>query len=177
MERSLERLKKIKLIGQKENRTVDLIADFDSTGYAIDFNGKAWFFCVPKFFYESLDIKFTIRKINNVEERIWTQGSWFNFSEGDKLYNYAYAYCSNFIREASSIYSKICLSIESAQPSLPLIKKKHVQKDRYPGKINFKIMIQNPATNIWETHGNESLSQDEFITLLIKGLPKEWKIY
>jgi hypothetical protein len=175
MEISLERLEKIKLIAQKENRTTDLLADF-SIGYARCFNGKVWHFCVPKFFYEALDIKFTIRKTNKIEERIWTQGSWFNFSEGDKLYNHAYAYCSNFIGESSSIYPKICLSIESAQPSLPLIKKKHEQKDRYPGQINLKIMIKNPATNIWETKGNESLSQDEFITLLIKGPAQEWNI-
>jgi hypothetical protein len=177
METSLERLEKIKLIAQKENRDVDLIADFDSTGYAIDFDGQAWYFCVPKFFYEALDIKYTTRKINTVEVKMWTQGSWFNFSEGDNLYNHAYAYCNNFIGGLSSNHPKICLSIESAQPSLPRIKTKNKQKDRYPGQINFRIMVKNSATNVWETHGNESSSQDEFITLLIKGPSQEWKIF
>jgi len=176
MEISLERLEKIKLIAQKENRTTELLADF-STGYAIGLNGQVWYFCVPKFFYEALDIQYTKRKINKVEEKIWTQGSWFNFSEGDKLYNHAYAYCNNFIGGLSSIHPKICLSIESARPSLPRVKNKHKQKDRYPGQINFKIMVQNPTTTYWETQRNESLSQDEFIKLLIKGPPEEWKIF
>jgi hypothetical protein len=202
MEISLERLEKIKLIAQKENRTVDLIADF-SNGYAIGLNGQVWYFCVPKFFYEALDIKYTTRKKNKVEEKIWTQGSWFNFSEGDKIYNHAYAYCNNFIGWLISTHPKICLSIESARPSLPRIKIKYkkirkatdlrnrfraalflkknilsgVIKSRYPGQINFKIMIKNLTTKYWETRRHESLTQDEFIKLLIKGPPEEWKIF
>lgn len=176
MEKSLERLDKIILIAQKENRYVDLIANFDSTGYAIDSDGQVWYFCVPKFFYDALDIKYTTRIINKVEEQMWTQGSWFNFSEGDKLYNHAYDYCNNFIGKSSIKHLKICLSIESARPSLPRIKTKHKQKDRYSGQVNFKIMVKNETKKYWETHGNESLSQDEFIKLLIKGPPENWKI-
>jgi hypothetical protein len=173
MEISLERLEKIKLIAQKESRTTELLADF-STGYARGLNGQVWCFCVPKFFYEALDIKYTERK---VEGKIWTQGSWFNFWEGDKIYNHAYDYCNNFIGGLSSIHPKICLSIESAHPSLPRIKNKHKEKDRYPGQINFKIMVKNPTTKYWETQRYESLSQDEFVKLLIKGPPSEWKIF
>jgi hypothetical protein len=158
---------------------------------------------VPKFFYEALDIKYTIRKINNVEERIWTEGSWFNFSEGDKLFNHAYTYCNIFIGGLSSTHPKICLSIESAHPSLPRIKIKYkkirktndlsnrfrafpffkkniisgVIKKRYPGEINFKIMVKNPTTKYWETRRHESLTQDEFIKLLIIGPPEEWNIF
>lgn len=176
MKISLERLEIIKLIAQKENRTIELLADF-STDYARGLDGQEWYFCVPKFFYEALDIKYTIRKKNKVEEKIWTQGSWFNFSGGDKIYNHAYAYCNNFIGGLSSTHPKICLSIESARPSLPRIKTKHKQKDRYPGQIDFKIILKNPATKNWETKGYEDLSQDEFIKLLIKGPPEEWKKY
>jgi hypothetical protein len=200
MELSLERLKKIKIIAQKEIRTTELLADF-SSGYAIDFNKQVWYFCVPKFFYEALDIKYTTRIKNKVEERIWTQGSWFNFLEGDKLYNHAYAYCNNFIERLSLIHPKICLSIESAKPSIPRIRKyklvkgrnlrrrfraalflrknsiRGVRKGRYSGQINFQILVKNPTTKYWETKRNESLSQDEFIELLIKGLPEEWNIF
>lgn len=176
MKISLVRLEKIKLIAQKENRTIELLADF-STDYARGLVGHEWYFCVPKFFYEALDIKYTTRKKNTVEEKIWTQGSWFNFSEGDKLYNHAYAYCTNFIGRLSLNHPKICLSIESAHPSVPRIKKKHEQKDRYPGQVNFKIMVKTLMTKYWETQRNESLSQDEFIELLIKGPPEEWNIF
>jgi hypothetical protein len=176
MESSYERLQKIKIIAQKETRTTELLADF-STDYAIDFNRQVWYFCVPRFFCEALDIKYTTRKINNVEEKIWTQGSWFNFLEGDKLYNYAYDYCKKFIGRLSLNHPKICLSIESAHPSLPQIKTKDKQKDRYPGQVNFKIMVKNPMTNYWETKGDRELSQDEFIELLIKGLPEKWDIF
>jgi hypothetical protein len=176
MESSLERLQKIKIIAQKETRTTELLADF-STGYAIGLDKQVWYFCVPKFFYEALDIKYTTRKIKNVEEKMWTQGSWFNFLEGDKLYNHAYDYCKNFIGRSSLNHPKICLSIESARPSIPRIKKKYKQKDRYPGQINFKIMVKNPTTKSWETKGYKDLSQDEFIELLIKGPPEEWNIF
>jgi hypothetical protein len=175
MDKSLERLEKIKLIAQKENRTTELLADF-STGYARNLDGQPWYFCVPKFFYEALDIKYTERKIRMETKKIWTQGSWFNFSEGDKLYNNAHSYCDNFIGTLSLIHPKICLSIESAHPSFPQIKNKTKLKERYPGQINFKIMVKNPTTQYWETHRYESLSQDEFIKLLISGPPEEWGI-
>jgi hypothetical protein len=200
MEKSLELLEKLKSYAQRENRATELIANF-SEGYAKDWDGQAWYFCVPKFFYEALDIKFTPRKINNVEVKMWTQGSWFNFSEGDKLYNHAYAYCDNFVGESSSIHPKICLSIESAINSIPrikkykLVKKRNLRrrffappflkrnvisdgrKDRYPGQVNFKIMVKNSTTGYWETKGNKDYSQDEFIELLIKGPPEEWDIF
>jgi hypothetical protein len=202
MEKSLELLEKLKRYAQRENRATELIADF-SEDYAKGWDGQVWYFCVPNFFYEALDIKFTSRRKNDVEEKTWTQGSWFNFSEGDKLYNHAYAYCSNFISGSSSIHPKVCLSIESAHPSLPRIKIKKnkirkstdlrkrfraapffkknilsgVMKNRYPGQVNFEIMVKNSATNVWETQENKSFSQDEFITLLIKGPPQEWTIF
>jgi hypothetical protein len=173
MELSLERLEKIKIIAQKETRTTELLADF-STSYARCVDGKVWYFCVPKFFYDALDIKYTTR-IN--KGKMWTQGSWFNFAEGDKLYNHAYAYCNDFNGGLSLIHPKICLSIESARPSVPMIKTKHKQKDRYPGQVNFKIMVKSPITSNWETRGYGDLSQDKFIELLIKGPPEEWNIF
>ena len=200
MEKSLELLENLRSYAQRENRATELIADF-SEGYAKDWGGQAWYFCVPKFFYDALDIKYTTRIENKKEVKKWTQGSWFNFSEGDKLYNHAYAYCNNFIGGLSSIHSKICVSIESAKPSIPRIKKyklvkgrnlrrrflappflkknviSDVRKDRYPGQVNFKIMVKNPMTNYWETKGDRELSQDEFIKLLIKGPPEEWNIF
>jgi hypothetical protein len=176
MDNSLSRLEQLKLYAQKANRFVDLLADFPE-GYARDLDGQVWYFCVPKFFYEALDIKYTTRKIKNEEEKMWTQGSWFNFSEGDKIYNHAYAYCNNFVGKSSSTHPKICLSIELARPSVPRIKTKHKQKDRYPGQINFEIMVKNQTTKYWETKGSKELSQDEFIELLIKGPPEEWDIF
>jgi len=38
-------------------------------------------------------------------------------------------------------------------------------------------MVINPMTNYWEAKGKGDLSQDEFIKLLIKGPPEEWKIF
>jgi hypothetical protein len=176
MDISLERLEKVILYAQKDKRTTELLADF-STGYARGLYGQVWYFCVPIFFYEALDIKYTERVIKSEKRKLWTQGSWFNFSEGDKLYNHAYAYCNNFIGWLSSINPKICLSIESARPSLPRIKNKNNPKERYPGEINFKIMVKNPSTKYWEIQRYECLSQDEFIKLLIKGPSEEWEIF
>ena len=60
MQKSIDMLDK--LIKQqptkKFQRYTELLADF-SNGYA-----EGWYFCVPIFFYEALDIKYTTRKKN-----------------------------------------------------------------------------------------------------------------
>jgi hypothetical protein len=146
-------------------RDTELLADF-SSGYA-----KDWFFCVPIFFYDALDIKFTYRK--KEERKIWTQGSTFNFSVGDMIWNYSYPYCKNFVSEI--IMPKIGIQVQSSKSCLPQTK----NRLRNEGKINFTIVTENyvqDSKDNWKTIGNYSLSQDGFVEFLITGCSKSLEI-
>ncbi len=137
-------------------RSIELLADF-SNGYA-----EGWHFCVPIFFYDALDIKFTSRK----KMKLWTQGSTFNFSTGDMIWNHAYPYCENFVSDVNE--NKIGIQVQSSAPCLPQTK----NRLRNSGKVNFTIFIEKNDSDsnfIWKIGGNYSLSQDSFIEFLIKG--------
>ena len=137
-------------------RSTELLADF-SNGYA-----EGWYFCVPIFFYDALDIQFTYQK----KMKLWTQGSAFNFSTGDMIWNHAYPYCENFVSDF--IKPKIGVQVQSSTPCLPQTK----HRLRNSGKVNFTIFSErnDPDSKfIWKIAGHHSLSQDDFIEFLIKG--------
>lgn len=145
---------------QKTKRSLKLLADF-SAGYA-----RNWYFCIPTFFYDALDIQFTERADNKKKIKIFTQGSYFNFSPGDMIYNHPYAYCDNFVCSLS--IPQLILQIESSTPVSLQIKdeKNNIDKNRDPGSVNFKF-VQYPTN--WQGNLNQSLSQDDFIYFLITG--------
>lgn len=158
MKKSIDILEK--LIKQETakgfKRSTDLLADF-SNGYA-----EGWYFCVPTFFYEALDIKFTYQK----KTKLWTQGSTFNFSTGDMIWNHAYPYCENFVSDFNK--PRLGIQVQLSAPCLPQTK----NRLRNSGKVNFTIFAARNDSNsksIWKVTGNYSLSQDGFIEFLIKG--------
>lgn len=145
---------------KKFQRHTKLLADF-TNGYA-----EGWFFCVPIFFFEALDIKFTYRIKDKRKKKLWTQGSTFKFSTGDMIWNYAYPYCKNFV--SGIIKPKIGVQVQSAEPCLP--KTKH--RSRYSGKVNFILFTESNdqyTSFIWKVAGHYSGSQDDFVEFLIKG--------
>ncbi len=156
MENSLFVLEELinKRRNKKTKRLTNLIADF-SQGYA-----RNWHFCVPFFFHESLDIKFTERILEGQKSKLWTQESSFNFAVGDTFYNHSYAYCNNF-KCLSKV--KLCIQIESVLPCIP----QFMEKPRNPGLVIFKLYEVKDCMNFREHH---SLSQDDFLELLIAGL-------
>lgn len=168
MERSLNIHKSlVNRKGHRVKRSTELIAKFDN-GYAGN-----WRFCVPLFFCEALDIKLTERVVNNKKVNVLTQGSNYNLVAGDTFYNHAYAYCQDFYCAHHTDEMKICIQIQSATPCIPASK----NNKRNPGSVNFKILInreENQSGCTWETIGIKTLNQDEFIELLIKGIPSEW---
>jgi hypothetical protein len=164
MKKSIDMLEKIINQGSSKinsERDPQLLADF-SNGYA-----EGWYFCVPIFFYEALDIKFTKRKIDKKEIKLWTQGSTFKFSTGDVIWNHAYSYCKNFVSEI--IKPKIGILVQSSEPCLPKTKDR---EQRYSGKVNFILFTErnDPDSKfIWKIAGNYNGSQDDFVEFLIKG--------
>jgi hypothetical protein len=154
---------------RKFQRLTELIADF-SNGYA-----KDWFFCIPKFFYEALDIKYTERKEKGKTLKLWTQGSTFKFDTGDIIWNHAYPYCKNFVSEI--IKPKIGILVQSSEPCLPKTKDR---EQRYSGKVNFILFTErnDPDSKfIWKKiAGNYNGSQDDFVEFLIKGNSQTFKL-
>jgi hypothetical protein len=69
-----------------QERSPILIASF-LDGYA-----AGWKFAVPEAFRESLDIRYTPRQVDKHIEYMWTQGTQFNFTTGDLLYDTPLAY-------------------------------------------------------------------------------------
>lgn len=141
------------------DREEELLADF-SKGYA-----EGWYFCVPIFFYEPLDIRFTYRE--KEKKKVWTQGATFKFSTGDVIWNHAYPYCENFASDG--IKPKIGVQVQSSAPCLPKTKDR---SERNPGKVNFTIFTESIDTDSkikWRISGHYSLTQDDFIEFLIKG--------
>jgi hypothetical protein len=172
MKKSIDML--IKIINEgsikiKRERDPQLLADF-SNGYA-----EGWYFCVPKFFYEALDIKFTERKEKNKKIKLWTQGSTFKFSTGDVIWNHAYPYCKNFVSEI--IKPKIGIQVQSSEPCLPKTKDR---EQRYSGKVNFILFTERndkDSKSIWKTLDYYSdISQDEFMEFLITGCSQKLDI-
>lgn len=147
----------------KSKRLVDLLADF-SPGYA-----RNWHFCVPVFFYDALDIQFTERVINKQKMKLWTQESAFNFSLGDVFYNHPYPYCPQFPGPRLLFADKLRLQITATQATLPqlTLPGKNLHRPRNPGSVHFKIHLN--ADGRWRLQGQNSLSQDDFLKLLIKG--------
>lgn len=161
MIKSIDILEKLIKIETKKvlKRSTELLADF-SNGYA-----EGWYFCVPTFFYDALDIKFTHQK----KMKLWTQGSAFNFSTGDMIWNHAHHYCENCVSDF--IKPKIGVQVQSSAPCLTQTK----HRSRNSGNVNFTIFTERNDPNsksMWRIVDQYSLSQDDFIEFLIKGFSR-----
>lgn len=99
----------------------------------------------------------------------WTQGSWFHFEEGDTLYDSPKAYLpwnlNNF---------RICLDIRRASPAEPPNGTDRIA--RYPGAIIFDVLIPNEQRTQLVKHRETTMSQDDFVRMLIIGPPEDWHL-
>jgi len=103
----------------------------------------------------------------------WTQGSTFNFTRGDTLYDSTFAYQGDW----NAVLTKFrnCIEVIEASPAVPgrLPPKGPAKSDqsrsRYPGKLSFKLYIHNVDEQRISACGIYTVSQDEFIRLLISG--------
>ena len=141
-------------------------------------NKDEWFIYVPSCFNDCLDIAKTARvvktgrlvqdektqkkKQEKKTEKVWTQGSRFAFHRGCTLYDTPKAYhrWGDAITEI-----KYCVSIHSGKSAEPAMN----EKERFPGLVEFSILSPcSQAMNLKEI-GEFTLTQDEFISFLIKG--------
>ena len=127
--------------------------------------------CVPPFFFNAVDIKQTERRIDGVNRLVWTQGTSFSFKLGDSLYNQAYSYCPSF-KSRSPNSQKICFQVKSARESVPA----RINQPRDRGQVTFDILVERKEEDIpfiWRHLTTKTLSQDEFLRMLITGPANE----
>jgi len=175
-ETSLKLLKKI--ITQKklekedrypsnEKRHTELLKEPDR----IQSDKDDWFIYVPSCFNDCLDIAKTSRVIKDETtqekkiEKIWTQGSRFDFHRGCILYDTSKAYqkWGNAVEKI-----KYCISIYSGTSAVPAMN----EKERFSGVVEFSILSPRLLTTKLEEIGEFTLTQDEFVSFLINGNPE-----
>jgi hypothetical protein len=140
-----------------------------------------WFIYVPSCFNDCLDIAKTGRvvktgclvldektqkmKPETKIEKVWTQGSRFAFHRGCTLYDTPKAYhrWGDAINEI-----KYCVSIHSGTNAEPAMN----GKERIPGIVEFSILSPSTRTTSLKEIGSFTLTQDEFMSLLINGNPE-----
>lgn len=161
----------------KDTRSFDHLANF-TKGFA-----HGWYFCVPNFFKDAFDIKLTPRvekqnkKVTNSKSSnkvmLWTQGINFNFQEGDKFYNVAYAYCPIHRSIPPCGHPEICISVEN---TVSLIINKLSNQIVPRNIIEFKLYIGNNHIDskvYWQLKAFGRLPIIEFIEFLIEGPSQE----
>ena len=121
-----------------------------------------WFMYVPSCFNDCLDITKTDRVVQKIKRKEWTQGSRFAFHRGCILYDTPKAY--NKWRKAIKEI-KYCISVQNGTSAEPAMN----EKERNPGNVEFSIFSPSIKTMSLKEIGSYTLTQDEFISFLIKG--------
>lgn len=140
-----------------------------------------WYIYVPSCFNDCLDISKTDRVIKTDQfvldqktqemrpkkktKKVWTQGSRFAFHRGCTLYDTPKAYH----RWADAINEiKYCVSIHRGTSAEPAMN----EKERIRGIVEFSILSPSTRTRSLKEIGAFTLTQDKFISFLIKGIPE-----
>jgi len=119
-----------------------------------------WFIHVPIYFNNALDIRRTIRV--GAARPVWTQGANFSFSSGDTLYDTAQAYdCWSEallqIRYSFHVSQAIAVSPPTNGAA------------RRPGSVTFTVSTPNEPRTALSHVRTSTVTQDEFVRLLISG--------
>lgn len=151
----------------KKERSIDLIADFSIDPETNMFTEKfavGWKMAVGKWFCPALDIKLTDRVINGKTEKVWTQGPFYNFKEGDILHDNRLAHEAEFWRDAV-IHVQHSVQIEKALPVVYLDEKNGLD----PGSVVFVYFV-NPEGNRLQKEKEYTCTQNQFVDFLRYGI-------
>jgi len=122
---------------------------------------KDWFFCVPQYFNDALDIAlFSIEG-----EHRWSQGSTFSFSAGDSIYDIPFEAGRPWSEDLKTL--NICLEIEKASPVDVLGEGDDAY--RFPGSVECTVFTPDENRQSIVARGQVTMTQDEFVRMLITG--------
>lgn len=143
--------------GKRKNRFEELL----KTPLADD---PDWFFLLPPFFNDALDIKLTERMVEKSSILVWTQGSAFSFQEGDVIYPKGKVYETAWGEAFQEM--KFCLQVTQADPAEP--EERDIKRN--PGKVTIrKILFEKESNKAIQQLVQDEMTQDEFVHLLITG--------
>lgn len=114
-----------------------------------------WSYWVPPCFNAALDIKLTARMIEGKQVSVWTQGGLLAFSAGDVLHLQS---------SGGHVDSLECVQVVSATPD-------YFADDSgfLPGNVEFDVIVRPDLRSPYRTIRRDSLSQLDFLKLLIWG--------
>lgn len=140
-------------------------------------NGQedGWAFWLPPCFNLALDIQITLRVLEEKESPVpvWTQGSKFDFHKGDIIFD-----GERTGQTWAEEMREFCAAVQvlEAQPSTPAtIINENGEKTiipRNPGVVRFSILKVGHDKTSLDQMGEKATTQDEFVKILICGLPK-----
>lgn len=133
-----------------------------------------WFFCVPPYFNDALDIRLMEReqvKDKKVIRRYlaWSQGSLFGFSAGDVIHDAPLEENEPWDKCLQKV--NISLQIISSS-SADLVGEGH-DVYRSPGIVECAVFTPDEARTKLVERGQIRMTQDEFVRVLIAGPNKE----
>lgn len=127
---------------------------------------RDWYMYADSRFNDALGIALTSKVTPEGKADVWTQGSTFTFSPGDKIYDSEAAY-------GPWAPSKIkrCFSITLATPVAAGVRESVDGRirPRSSGYVEFDVLAPNANGSALEKIGQRSMSQDDFVRLLIGG--------
>lgn len=154
----------------KEPRIESLIARFSEQALVgaenLEF-ASGWFFCLRPCFRAALDIQRTPRKIDKKTEMVWTQGSRFHFKNGDTLYDSPRAYSAWNLNNF-----RLCIDVTAGAPAQPPVAAESAVRDC--GFVAFNILVPDASNTKLMQHAAKTMSQDDFVKMLIVGPPAGW---
>lgn len=143
---------------KKIRRSIDLVANF------VDGFADGWYMAVKDSFKMELDIKLTW--IN----KIWTQGPYYCFSEGQIFYDVREGYCG--WQDALKKINLAC-QIVAATPKIPLkVNNDFSEKTEpmtFPGNVQFVLFRPDEERTKLIPYVGYNLSQDDFVNFLKTG--------
>jgi hypothetical protein len=157
-------------------RSCKLLRPFDAQ------STDSWAFCVPRCFNDALDIKFSENKFNTVSYAIWTQGSSFAFQRNDIIFDKP----KGDMRWGDFLSMfRYCIHIDSASPAMPSEKESSDEETPYNNKARKKVIKTNPGSVTFTIKtpnddktglvkiANKTMTQADFVKLLIVGIGKD----
>ncbi len=133
----------------------------------------SWAFCVPRCFNDALDISLSQNTLNSVSYAIWTQGINFAFQKNDMIYDGPQKHINwkDYLESMST-----CLQIERATSAASSRKdkvegsKQQVVVEAFPGSVTFRVLRPDSTKNKLEYVETRTVTQHEFVRILINGL-------
>lgn len=161
---ALELLERVlRLNGAKDDRLTDLLLPPDREG------DHGWFVHVPRCFNDPLDIRLTERVLNGENKLTWTQGSWFAFKVGDTFYDTAQVRAEELWADSMQ-HLRFCITVLRAGDARP----RDGESERSPGYVELEVHKPDAERKRLVLVGTFSMTQDQFVRLLITGEGAEW---